>query len=48
MELKEMFEEEIERQYEQVIAPKEDKVNIPSYEGDSNTERFFGDDEPAF
>ena len=47
--IKEEFDEQIERKFNTVIAPQEDKLNIPSYEGDyKNDEPFFGDDEPAF
>ena len=34
MKLKEAYEQEIERQYQQ-IAEQSDKLDIPSYEGDS-------------
>ena len=35
MKVKEAFWDEIEEQYEKVIAPQEDNLDIPSYEGDS-------------
>ena len=35
MKLKEAFMEEIEEQYTKVIAPQEEKLDIPSFEGDS-------------
>lgn len=48
MKLKEAFWDEIEEQYESVIAPQSDKLDIPSNEDSKSDEPFFGDNEPAF
>lgn len=38
--LKESELDEYEAFYNEVIAPQEEKMDIPSYEGDSNTEQI--------
>ena len=46
MKLKEMFENEIEEQYQNVIAPQSEKKDIPSSEDIFGT--YHGDNDPAF
>jgi len=46
MKLKEMFENEIEEQYQTVIAPQSEKQDIPSSE--SIFGNYYGDNDPAF